>query len=644
MMAPQRPQAMLLLAWLLLSSYLLVPSVQAATYTSPAGSQVEALMQQSMALSQQGQQSQAITLALQALPLANPNQLPVLHNNLAALYLRRGDYLAEQAKQPDAALVDYRQAYFYMGPAWPVGVARQDINRNNLTTIEQRLALLAKQQGWPFAQAEWHEAQAANLRRQGQFQQAIAELALATQRRKTAKAEPLVAMGDMFTVLNQPYESAYYYGLAVQAAGDKADDDWLVRWANALIKANQPDQAIAALNKVSDSNPNHLAALKLLEGIWQAELANNPNNGLAWGNLASLYQKRKLYAEAANAYARAEQLMMGNAQVPLAVQTQLRLNHATLMQQQGRTTEAETAYKSILQRNPQQLDAAKGLAQLYDDTGRPRQALDLYHSLLLAQPTNEALQTALLARLDALPQPDQRLAAYQNASVAFKDVAGMQALLGERYHQAKQVPQAIALYRRAVALNPSDGVTWANLAVALKTQPSEGEAAVAALQQATRLLPERAELRTLLAQWQQGQAVQTKQANTQATLAQLQALYDAENWPELLKQAKGLASQQPALADAWYYVGLAQAGLAEGAGAQRKAMYTQALEAYSKALALPNPPPEAYYAMALAQEAVGNTTLAKQHYQRFITVAKPLGNQVDSALVAYAQERLEALR
>jgi tetratricopeptide (TPR) repeat protein len=220
----------------------------------------------------------------------------------------------------------------------------------------------------------------------------------------------------------------------------------------------------------------------------------------------------------------------------------------------------------------------------------------------------------------------------------------MQALLGERYHQAKLHPEAIALYRRAVALNPSDGVTWANLAVALKTQPNQGEAAVAALQQATRLLPQRTELRTLLAQWQQGQAVQAKQVNTQATLTQLQALYDAENWPDLLKQAKVLASQQPTLADAWYYVGLAHAGLAKGAGAQRKAMLLQALEAYSKALALPNPPPEAYYAMALAHEAVGNTTLAKQYYQRFITVAQPLGNQVDPALVDYAQARLEALR
>lgn len=634
---------MRLLLCLLLGLWVLAPAVGAASYTSPAGSQVEALMQQSMTLSQQGQQSQAIALALQALPLANPNQLPILHNNLAALYLRRGDYLAEQAKQPEAALADYRQAYFYMGPAWPVGVPRQEINRGNLTTIEQRLTLLAKQQGWPFAQADWHEAQAANLRRAGQFQQAIAELALATQRRKAAKAEPLVAMGDMFTVLNQPYESAYYYGLAVQAAGDKADDDWLVRWANALIKANQPEQAITALNKVSDANPNHLAALKLLEGIWQAELANDPNNGLAWGNLASLYQKRKLYPEAANAYARAEQLMMGNPQVPLAVQTQLRLNHATLMQQQGRTTEAETAYQSILKRNPQQLDAAKGLAQLYDDTGRPRQALDLYHSLLLAQPNNETLQNALLAKLDALPQQDQRLAAYQRASVAFKDVAGMQALLGERYHQAKQHPEAIALYRRAVALNPSDGVTWANLAVALKTQPAEGEAAVAALQQATRLLPQRTELRTLLTQWQQGQALQSKQANTQATLTQLQGLYDAENWPDLLKQAKGLTQQQPTLADGWYYVGLAQAGLAEGAGAQRKATFALAIEAFNKALALSNPPPEASYAMALAQEAVGNVALAKQYYQRFVTVAKPLGSQVDTALIDYAQERMKAL-
>jgi tetratricopeptide (TPR) repeat protein len=638
----QQLQTKLWLAGLLCGLVLLQApcALFAATYTSPASSQVEVLMQQSMALSQQGQQSQAITLALQALSLANPNQVPVLHNNLAALFLRRGDYLAERAKQPDTALADYRQAYFYMGPAWPVGVPRQDINRSNLSAIEQRLALLAKQQGWPFAQADWHEAQAATLRRAGQFQQAIAELALATQRRQTAKAEPLVAMGDMFTVLNQPYESAYYYGLAVQAAGDKADDDWLVRWANALIKANQPEQAITALNKVSDANPNHLAALKLLEGVWQAELANDPNNGLAWGNLASLYQKRKLYTEAANAYARAEQLIMGNPQVPIAVQTQLRLNHATLMQQQGQTAEAETAYKSILQRNPQQLDAAKGLAQLYDDTGRPRQALDLYHGLLMAQPTNEALQTALLARLDALPQQEQRLAAYQTASVAFKEVASMQALLGERYHQAKQVPQAIALYRRAVALNPSDGVTWANLAVALKSQPAEGEAALAALQQATRLLPERTELRTLLAQWQQGQAVQ---ANTQATLTQLQALYDAENWPDLLKQAKGLTQQQPTLADGWYYVGLAHAGLAEGAGAQRQATLAQAIGAYGKALALQSPPPEAYYAMALAQEATSHPALAKQHYQRFISVAQAVGSQVDSALIDYAQERLKAL-
>ena len=87
-----------------------------------------------------GEVSKAIELFQKALPQAPENSLPVVYNNLAASFIKRGNYYL-QNKQYDQALSDFRMADYYIDYAWPEGVDRKPVHEQNRTVAKDDLGI-----------------------------------------------------------------------------------------------------------------------------------------------------------------------------------------------------------------------------------------------------------------------------------------------------------------------------------------------------------------------------------------------------------------------------------------------------------------------------------------------------------------------
>lgn len=164
------------------------------------------------------------------------------------------------------------------------------------------------------------------------------------------------------------------------------------------------------------------------------------------------------------------------------------LRNAVALHQQGRFSEARTAYEAILQVNPQYVDALQWLATWHAQQGGFLEALELYNRALKQQPDHaEAhanrgnvlrclgrLEEALTSYERALAINPANAAAYNNRGIALAD-------LGRR-------EEAVASYDQAIALKPDYLNAWRNRGVALRAQGLR-ETALASYDKALKLTP-----------------------------------------------------------------------------------------------------------------------------------------------------------
>lgn len=422
-----------------------------------------------------GELTKAIEMYEKALPLAEGESLPVAQNNLAAIYMRRGNYMLSDQKQPGNALSDYRRAYYLLEYAWPEGMDRSTQQEANRKIARENMQIGYSNLNINTQDKNWHLEAARRLRAEGKFQEAVVEYARVHEL-DTGNTDVLKALGDLFNVLNRPEKSKKYYGMASENLGPRADDELLVRLANSQNKAGEVDNAVASLNKALELNPNNHDALKQLEDIWVRDLRFNPNSVLGHANLASVYQKKKMYVEALREYNAAEHLASRDPKVTLDVKKLIRLNMGTLYQEQGNHEMAIKAYDTVLQIDPGHKLATYYKATLLRDTGRVNEAIAQYNRLLSLDPDSEDAHGDLLKLIQRQPSQAQVIAGLKDYAGRYPSNALVQSKVGEEFHALKMYDEAISYYLKALAVKPDMAAAHANLGAAYAAKDSPMQA------------------------------------------------------------------------------------------------------------------------------------------------------------------------
>src|SRR6478609_3234343 len=140
-----------------------------------------------------GQLNNAIEEFEKARLIAPDNYVPVVYNNLAAAYIRRGNYYLNDKKQATVALNDFRKAYYYLEPGWPEGEPRNATHNQNRTIAKTNLFIAYKNMSMGVPTKTEHLEMASGLRVQANhFAEAITEASLAydMDRKDTTVAKP----------------------------------------------------------------------------------------------------------------------------------------------------------------------------------------------------------------------------------------------------------------------------------------------------------------------------------------------------------------------------------------------------------------------------------------------------------------------
>lgn len=425
---------------------------------------------------EQGKLTQAIEMYERAIPLAQGGSIPVVYNNLAAIYMRRGNYFLEKERQPQKALADFQKAMYIMEYAWPEGLEYSANQSNNRRIARQNLDIGYRNNRIPIQDTEVHLKMAADLRREGLFHHAVVEYGQALVG-DSSNRQALTALGDVFNVLNRMDKAKKYY-LAAQKTipSGQMDPELWVRLAHASYQAGDVDLALQLLNQVADSDPGHTRAVRQLESIWRKELQFAPQNPLAHANLASVFHKQGLHQKALTAYNNAERFAAQDPKMSMAQKMDIRLNLGTLHQEMNNTPVALQAYQSVLEKDPNNQRALYLIAALYRKTGQPAMALQYYNRLLALNPDNDLAQTDMLAMIKAIPNPaDQSRELTQFAS-RYADRATVQSNVGEAFHAMGKTDDAIRFYEAALRLDPKLASVHANLGAAYREKGRESEA------------------------------------------------------------------------------------------------------------------------------------------------------------------------
>lgn len=528
-----------------------------------------------------GDLTRAIDSYRKAIPLAPETSLPVVYNNLAAAFIKRGNYYQDTAKQPAGAMADFRQAIFYLDAGWPDGVDRKPLHERNLTAANGNLTNAYRLLRINPADKVAHVEMAKKLRQQGNFPEAIIEY-LTVQKLDPKDADAARALGDLYNVMNLPFKSQKYYKLAGDTMGDSVSDDILVQQANAANKTGQVDQAVATYNKALEVNPNNVSALNQLQKIWENEIRFNPTNALGHANLGSVYQKQKKYDQAYQQYQAAEHFANQNPATPFDVKKRIRLNIGTLFQEQKRFDLANQAYDTVLQTDPNNVLALTYKASLYKDVGNTDGAVIAYTKILNNDPNNAIAQNALFDSIKAQTDPTKQAQSLKDYAERFPQNAVIQSQIGEYFHNKKDYDNAALYYQRALRIDPKLAATQANLGAVYQAQGKEKES-VAAFKQALALDPNNTTVKNLLKDVESNNIIE---AFNQAIQLQGQQKH-AEALPYFEQGLAGADPKNPQTADmtASYGVSL-----------QYLNRYDDAIRQYDRALALnPNSATYAYY-------------------------------------------------
>jgi tetratricopeptide (TPR) repeat protein len=583
---------------------------------------------------QRGELTRAIELYEKALPVAPEVSRSFVHNNLAALLLRRGNYAISKNRDLKGGLEDYLKAYYYIGLGWPEGLERRPIHDNNLRLSKENILVGYQNLGIKPADKMRHLQMAKDFRAQGKFQIALVEYERVSQL-DSANLEAYQGLGDLFNVLNQPDKSKKYYLRATQIAGGKTTDDIWMRLGVVQNKSGQINEAIASLNRALAINPNNAAALNTLKDIWRKELSflvalppeelARPERAqeliTAHANYGVVLQKIKsdpiAQDLAEKEYQQADALALRYPSVPFETKKLIRLNRGSLYQEKKNFQKAQECYQSVLAVVPTDFQANYYMATLQRDMGKPDAALQAFFKALALKPDDETIHRDIITLIKQQPTPqgvDMYLKTYADKQPMNPAV---QAKVGEMFHERQNLPMAIQYYKRAIALNPRDGASYANLGSALRASGNSLES-MQALERAAALDPDNATVKGLL-----------QESKVSLTYGLYQ---DANNQLQAGKVGQAIETYRQAVAND---PNNADGRAAFGVALQQAERFQEAAEQYQRAIAIDPNNGQYYYYLATVYHQQQNLPAAKSNYEKALRLKPDLTE---------ARQSLDALR
>lgn len=575
---------------------------------------------------EQGKLTEAIKMYERAITLAQGHSIPVVYNNLAAIYMRRGNYFLSKEKKPAKALSDFQKAMYLMEYGWPEGMEYSSNQSNNRNIARQNLDIGYRNNSVTIHDVDTHRRLATEARQQGNFHQAVVEYGQVLVDAPTDK-RALVALGDVFNVLNRMNKAKKYYVQAKKTvpSGQLEPELW-VRLAHVSYQSGDVDLALQLLNQVADAKPDYTRALRQLESIWRKELQYDPQNPLAHANLASVFQKQHLNQKALSAYNNAERLAAQSRKITLEQKLDIRLNLGTLHQEMNNIPIATKAYESVLEKNPNHQRALYLLASLFRETHQDARALQYYNRLLALNPDNERAQDDMLSMIKAIPNPTQQTSELHQFASRYADRASVQSSVGEVFHGMGNTNEAIRYYEAALRLDTNLASAHANLGAAYREKGREQEA-LAQFKQAQALDPSNQTVATLVKESESA----VWQTYYRDAVTKQQAGHFAGSLADFEKAVTSVGPADDVLtADFW---------LAYGLSYQQDGQLEQAMAQYDKAIAKSPDVGDAYFYRATVYHQQQVLGLAIRDYEQ--ALAKPSLNET---FKTQATEAISALK
>lgn len=570
-----------------------------------------------------GQLTQSIEAFEKALAVAPESSLPPVYNNLAVVYIKRGNYFHDKLRQDQSAINDFRKAVFYLDVAWPEGLERKPLHEKNRQVAKQNLITAYRNLGIKPEDKVNHLNLAKQLRMQGKFPESIVEY---TQVLSLDGKDPvaLKALGDLFTVVNLPQKAKKYYAMVVGRAEQSdgvsvaGEDETLVQLGNAQYKTGEIDKAVANFDKALTLNPNSVSALSMLEKIWLNEIKFNPTSVLGHANLGSVYQKKKMFDQALQQYNTAEHFADQDPKTTFDTKKLIRLNVGTLFQAQHRYELATKAYDTVLQAEPNHLLANYYKATLLQESGNTEGAIQSFNKVLTIDPNYKPAQEKMLSLIKQQPDPVRLATGLTQYADRFPSNADVQEQIGEEFHQRKDLTNAALFYQRAIRINPKMADAWANLGAVYQAQGKDDESAEA-FKKAQALNPANATFKELAQN-------QTSGIGYKAYQQAVQLQQQGKAGEALPYFQKALASNDTPEIHAAYGISLQSAGQLDNAIAE-----------YQKAIAKDPGNADYVYYLGTAYHQQKNTAKAEAAYQKALTL-KPAYTEAKQALASINQQ------
>ncbi len=377
-----------------------------------------------------------------------------VRNALIYCYLARADFYVNQSNEPKKAIVDFKNALFYM-KYWG-DLPESQIGANVVSQAVSNLASLEAKYGENQAVAQRFEM-AKILRTQGELSAAGYDFAQLFNN-STYSKQALENAGDIYKSLNNQAEAINCYRKLLKM--DEKNAKVHYKYALILDDAGNVEAATEEFNLALKYGEKNAELLETLENLWVSRTNVNPNDAQAFMNLAIILQKKGDFLGAQSQYQRAIALSPNDVNILY--------NLASLYEAQNDSQGAISVYDKILLKEPTNKDVLFYKAQTQEKIKDYNGAIATYKKIAALGGVNDNETKdakAAIARITGSSFSPGELLSYleveaQNNPTDFN----AQYDFAYQAHKAGQHEKAIQYYKNALNLNPKYTDGYLNLA------------------------------------------------------------------------------------------------------------------------------------------------------------------------------------
>ena len=187
-----------------------------------------------------------------------------------------------------------------------------------------------------------------------------------------------------------------------------------------------------------------------LESLWTATLARNPTCSAACFHLGKVRMRQDRYADAAGLFAESARLEVDRSEIDITETL-----WANALVRDGHAAEARRHFEAALEKNPDNIEALNGLANLHARGGEPDRAVPLYRRALDRKPGDAAILMNLGNALAAGGDLDAAVATYGRALILAPESAAVRLNLGAALARQGQFHEALIQIEEALRIDPA---------------------------------------------------------------------------------------------------------------------------------------------------------------------------------------------